>query len=321
MSHDLRDSIVDFMRLWSGKTEIPLTWFISRLGIAMSKYYDWKHRYGRMNEHNSWIPRDFWVEDWERQAILDFYAAHREDGYRRASFMMLDSDIVAVSPSTAYRVLKEAGLLALWPHKASDKGRGFFQPSKPHEHWHVDVSYLNICGTFYYLCSILDGYSRYLVHWELRESMTEADVEIVIQRGRERFPEVYPRVISDNGPQFIARDFKEFIRICGMTHVRTAPHYPQSNGKIERWHQSLKSEWIRKKTPISLEDTRRLVSEFVAYYNNVRLHSAIGYVAPRDKVEGREGLIFKERERKLAWAREQRRVNHHGQLQAMAASA
>ena len=103
------------------------------------------------------------------------------------------------------------------------KGKGFVQPLKPHEHWHVDVAYLNIAGTFYYLCSLLDGCSRYIVHWEIREAMTEADVEQIVQRARERFPGVTPRIISDNGPQFVAKDFKEFIRVCGMTHVKTSP--------------------------------------------------------------------------------------------------
>jgi transposase InsO family protein len=121
------------------------------------------------------------------------------------------------------------------------------------------VSYINISGTFYYLCSILDGCSRYIVNWDLRESMTEGDIEIILERGKELHPEAKPRIISDNGPQFIAKDFKEFIRISGMTHVRTSPYYPQSNGKIERWHKSLKGECIRPGTPLSLEDARRLV--------------------------------------------------------------
>src|SRR3989442_12959134 len=90
------------------------------------------------------------------------------------------------------------------------------------------------------------------------------------------------------GPQFIARDFKEFIRMCGMTHVRTSPFYPQSNGKIERWHQSLKSECVRPGVPLSIDDARRLVERYVNYYNRVRLHSAIGYVPQRDKLEGAE---------------------------------
>ena len=117
----------------------------------------------------------------------------------------------------------------------SKKGTGFVQPLRPHEHWHVDVTYINICGTFYYLCSLLDGYSRTIVHWEIHEAMTERDVEVIIQRAREKFPGVHPRIISDNGPQFIANDFKAFIRLCGMTHVRITPGYPQSNGKKERF--------------------------------------------------------------------------------------
>src|SRR5207247_7752915 len=132
--------------------------------------------------------------------------------------------------------------------------------------------------TFYYLCSVLDGVSRSIVNWDLRESMREADIEIILQAAKEKHPEARPRIISDNGPQFIARDFKGFIRISGMTHVRTSPYYPQSNGKIERWHQSLKEECIRPGTPLSLEDARRLVEGYVEHYNNVRLNSAIGLV-------------------------------------------
>jgi transposase InsO family protein len=305
--HDIRDSIVDFIRYWSEKTQIPVKLMLSWSSLPAGKYHEWNKRYGKVNEHNCWIPRDVWLEGWEKDAILNFYAEHSMDGYRRIAFMMLDADVVAVSPSTVYRVLKNAGVLRRWNGKATGKGRGFQQPESAHEHWHVDVSYLNICGTFYYLCSILDGYSRYIVHWEIRESMTEADVEIIIQRALERFPGVGPRIISDNGPQFIARDFKEFIRLSGMTHVRTRLFYPQSNGKIERWHQVLKSECIRPKTPLSLEDARRLVGEFVDYYNRVRLHSAIGYIAPVDKLKGREDSIFEKRDQKLAQARELRR--------------
>ena len=154
--------------------------------------------------------------------------------------------------------------------------------------------------------SVLDGCSRFLVHWELRESMKESDVEIVLQRAREKFPGETPRIISDNGPQFIARDFNEFIRLCGMTHVRTSPYYPQSNGKLERWHGTLKQDCLRPNVPLSLDDARQLVAQFVEHYNHVRLHSAIGYVTPADKLAGREQAIFAQRDQKLAAARERR---------------
>ena len=113
-------------------------------------------------------------------------------------------------------------------------------------------------------------------------------METILQRARESFPGVTPRIISDNGPQFIAKDFKEFIRIAGMTHVKTSPYYPQSNGKIERWHKTLKGECIRVQVPLSLDDARRIVADYVTHYNNVRLHSAIGYVTPKDKLDGRD---------------------------------
>jgi transposase InsO family protein len=286
------------------------------LGLATSKWHSWKDRYGRANEHNAWIPRDHWLEAAEKQAILEYHDAHPLEGYRRLTFMMLDADVVACSPASVYRVLKGAGLLDRHNRKPSSKGKGFAQPLKPHEHWHVDVSYLNIGGTFYYLCSILDGCSRYIVHWEIRETMTEADVEQIIQRARERFPGVTPRIISDNGPQFIAKDFKEFIRVCGMTHVRTSPYYPQSNGKIERWHRTIKGDCIRPETPLSVEDARRIVARYVEQYNTVRLHSALGYVTPQAKLEGREKVIFAARDRKLEQARERRKAQRHAARQA-----
>lgn len=170
------------------------------------------------------------------------------------------------------------------------------------------MAYINVSGTFYYLLCVLDGCSRYVVHWEIRESMTEAEVETILQRAREIFPDARPRIITDNGPQFIAKDFKEFIRIAGMTHVRTSPYYPQSNGKVERWNGTLKRECVRPKVPLDLEDARRIVSQYVMHYNEVRLHSAIGYVAPKDRLEGRQEDIFKERNRKLAQARERRKI-------------
>ena len=307
------------MRHWTEKTELPAKQFVAWLGIRESKFYDWRLRYGKVNEHNAWMPRDWWLEEWEKQAILKFHFDHPLEGYRRLTFMMLDANIVAVSPSSVYRVLRKAGLMDRRNVKPSRKGTGFEQPVQPHDHWHIDISYLNIAGTFYYMCSILDGCSRYIAHWEIRERMTENDVTTILQRAREKFPDARPRIISDNGPQFIAKDFKEFIRICGMTHVRTSPYYPQSNGKLERYHRTIKGDCIRVRTPLSLDEARRLVHEYVEHYNQVRLHSAIGYVAPQDRLLDRQQPIFDERDRKLAEARERRKAKRQAaQMQEVA---
>jgi len=306
VSPQIRDEVVDYMQHYMALTELPLNRLLGWLGIGRAKYYSWQSRYGQANAHNGKIPRGFWLEDWEKQAIIAYYLEHQSEGYRRVTFMMLDADIVAVSPSSTYRVLKGAGLMRKWERKKSKKGTGFNQPSAAHKHWHIDVSYLNICGTFYYFCGILDGYSRYIVHWEIRESMTEMDIEIILERAREKFPDATPRIISDNGPQFIAIDFKSYIKMCGMTHVRTSPFYPQSNGKLERFHGTLKQECVRPLTPLCLEDAMRSVSIFVDHYNDKRLHSAIGYVAPKDKLNGREENIFASRKQKLSDAKSAR---------------
>lgn len=296
------------MKHWKQRTELPQRRLLGWMELATSKFYQWRERYGQANEHNGLVPRDWWLTAEEQQAILAYHDRHPLEGYRRLAFMMLDDDVAAASPSTVYRVLKQAGRLDRRAVGPSKKGTGFVQPLQAHQHWHIDVSYINLAGTFYFLCTVLDGFSRYIVHWELRETMKEQEVETIVQRALEKFPGVTPRIISDNGPQFIARDFKEFIRVTGMTHVRTSPFYPQSNGKLERWHGSLKQECIRPACPADVEEARQRIAAFVDHYNHARLHSALAYITPADKLNGLGDVIFAERDRKLEEARERRRL-------------
>lgn len=302
----MRDKVVDYVRYWADRTEVTRGQILRWIGLASSTFSKWTRCYGQAYEHGGWVPRDHWLEDWEKRSIIEFHFEHPLDGYRRLTYMMLDANVVAVSASSVYRVLSEAGLLRRHNTKPSKKGSGFHQPLRPHQHWHLDIAYLNIRGTFYFIASLLDGYSRSVVHWEIREKMEERDVETIVQRARELYPGETPRIITDNGPQFIAKDFKEFIRICGMTHVRTSPFYPQSNGKLERYHRTLKSESIRPKTPLNVEDAKRVVGAFVKEYNEVRLHSALGYITPADMLAGRQLQIFAERDAKLEQARQRR---------------
>lgn len=308
MPHDIRDELIDFVRYWTNKTEKSATHLVKKIGITRSKYYDWIDRYGLENRHGTYVPRDSWILPEERQAIIDYHRLNPLNGYRRLAFMMIDSDVVCVSPKTVYRVLKMEGVLDKSTNKSSLKGTGFKQPLKPHQHWHIDVSYINICGTFFYLCSILDGFSRFIVHWELKESMKEKDIEIIIQKGLEKYPGSKPRIISDNGPQFVSRDFKKFVSLAGMDHVRTSPYYPQSNGKIERWHKELKQSCIRARRLDSYEAALTAVEEFVDEYNNTRLHAAIGYITPKDKMLGRAEEVQKMRDERLETARRKRKL-------------
>lgn len=306
---DIRDQVVDFINRLHERTGIQSTRLLKWLGLSRSKFYEWRKRFGKANEHNGKIPRDWWLEEWEKDAIIQYFIQHPRDGYRRLTYMMMDDDVMACAPSTVYRVLKDAGLMLKSTAKPSKKGTGFVQPQRPHQEWHIDVTYLNMSGTFYYLCSVLDGFSRFLVEWEIHQSMKEPDVEMLLQKALEKFPGVKPKLISDNGPQFIARDFKEFIRLSGMSHVRTSPYYPQSNGKQERVQGTIKQECIREKNPGTEEEAKRITGTFVDHYNDKRLHSAIGYVTPRAMLEGRAEEILSGREIKLAEARARRKAN------------
>lgn len=313
---DVRDEVIDCMERWSGWTGKPCQEIVQMIGITKSKFYQWRRRYGMANEHNGHVCRDHWLLPEEKQAIISYARSHPLEGYRRLTYMMIDANVVATSPATVYRIMKTEGLLGRWAPKNALRGKGFTQPGRPHQHWHTDISHVQAGDTHCYLCSVIDGYSRAVIAWNLSPSMKQHDVQIVIQRAHEQHPNERPRVISDNGSQFIAREFKQMLRLWNMEHVRTSTYYPQSNGKMERWFASLKSEAIRRHIPIGIDDARRIIGKYVQYYNHTRLHSAVGYVTPHDMLEGRQSQIHSLRDARLEAARERRR-----QLRLTAANA
>jgi transposase InsO family protein len=276
-------------------------------GINRCKFYDWKKRAGQPNRHNGKIPKKHWLTPEERDAIID-YARSRigdgtffvNEGYRRLTYQMIDEDIVYCSPSSVYRVLKSEDMLNRWnTSKSSSKGNGYRQPEKPHMEWHTDIKHVNFKGTFLFLISVMDGYSRYIVHHELRANMTEYDVELTVQKALEKHPGEKPRIISDNGGQYISKDFKDYIKQAGLRHTRTSVAYPQSNGKIERFHRSIEDECIRKKSMISMKDAVNIMASYIEYYNNERLHSSLYFLTPKDYIEGTADDKLKARENKL----------------------
>jgi len=305
---DIRNDVVETTIRLQRQTGIAIAGILGWLGITSSKYYDWVNRQGSESRHNGAIPKSHWLTQDEQTAILTFYEQYKSEGYRRLAWMMVDLNIAHVSPSSVYRILKKAGKLQRWnTTKASSKKKGFDQPTRPHEHWHVDISYIKIQSVFYYLICVLDGYSRFIVHFELRESMTEFDVQITLQRAHERYPHARPRIISDNGSQFICRDFLNFVQMCNFTHVRTSVNYPQSNGKIERFHKSIKHEHVRQTPYFSLQDAQLKMAEWIAYYNHERLHSAISYLTPFDMLSGQAEEKLEQRRIKLAQAAKKRK--------------
>jgi len=288
------------------KTNTPVNKLLGMMSLSSSKYYSWIDRFEQPNNHNCIIPKNHWILDWEREAIINYAGTHVGEGYRRLTYMMIDDDIAAVSPSTTYRVLKSAGLLNRWNKvKKSSKGTGFEQPIKLHQHWHTDIKYVNFRGTFLFLISVIDGYSRYIVHHELRMNMQEFDIEITIQRALEKYPLARPRLITDNGSQFISKDFAQYIKQVGLQHIRTSIAYPQSNGKIERYHRTIHQECLMTTSLIDL-DARKQIAEYIDYYNTKRLHSSLFYLTPDDFMNGRVDEKINLRNTKLQQAKKAR---------------
>lgn len=301
---DVRDNVVEFVNFIRLKTDIPLKGITPLLGISSSKYYSWIERKGVKNNHNGKTSKEHWCLDWEKEAIIVYAKSHPVEGYRRLTYKMIDDNVVAVSPATTYRILKAAGLLNRWNKvKSSSKGGGFNQPTAPHQHWHTDIKYVNYHGTFLFLISVIDGYSRYIVHHELRRSMQQFDVQLTLQRALEKYPGTKPRIISDNGPQFISKDFAEYLKLLELQHIRTSVAYPQSNGKIERYHRTIHQDCLMKTSLINLDDARKQISSYIDYYNNKRLHSSLFYLTPEDFLIDRVEEKLKVRERKLKEAK------------------
>lgn len=304
---EIRDQVTGYLYDMVIRTEIPITKLLETLELPKVKYYRWLKRSGSKNLHNGQIPKTHWLTPKEVEAVISYAKEHYttndfflRDGYRRLAYAMLDKDVVAASPSSIYRILKKEGLLNKWNvAKRSHKGKGFNQPDYPHKHWHTDIKYLNFNGTLLFLISVLDGYSRYVLHHEVRYHMAGYDVQLTVQKAKEKYPAANPRIITDNGAQYISKEFKAFIKNIEVTHIKTSVAYPQSNGKIERFHRTISEECLRTKSPITVEDFKEYIASYIKHYNAERLHASLSYLSPEDFLLGRQKEKLVIREEKL----------------------
>ena len=293
------------------------------IGLPRATYFRWLKTEGKGERKKSNTPKGHWLLQWETEKIIEYKRENPEIGYRRMAWMMVDQDIVAVSPTSVYRTLQRAGLSNRWTTAPGNGARrkGFVQPEQPHEQWHSDISYLNILGTHYFFISILDGYSRAIIHHEVRTDMTTVDVEIVTERALEKLPdglEQMPRLITDNGSQYVSAEFKNYLRERDISHSKARVNHPQSNGKIERFHKSLKEECVRVTPMANLEEARKLINDYVIDYNENRLHSALKYLTPADYLKGEKHIeqCLEERKKKLKEAAKARRISRQSEAQA-----
>ncbi len=167
---DIRDEVVDFIAFKKSQTGLSESDLLKLLSFERKKFYTWKQAYGRPWLYSCNLPSSEQITQKEKEAVISFYQAHPNDGYRRCAYMMIDQDIAYVQPSSVYRILTEANVMRSRTVKVSAKGNGFTQPLGPHEQWHSDITNVTCGDTVYHLISIIDGYSRAVIAWSLREN-------------------------------------------------------------------------------------------------------------------------------------------------------
>lgn len=290
-------------------------WAIQQLGISRATYYRWKARQsrGQLEDRHPDLRGTPGPLPEEVAAVVEYAKLHPRDGYRRLCWQMVDEDVAYLSPSAVYRILDRHDLLYRWKRTSPSAGKRPKEASYPDEVWHTDLMYLWVAGRWYFLVSVLDSYSRYIVAWELALTMAAEEVVLVVQSALEKRKGVRPRVVRDNGSQFVAKEWRQLVAHFDLVDIATKVRHPESNGRIERYHRSVREEGLTDAELGNMVKAREVIAEWVEYYNGKRLHAALNYLRPVDYYKGNPGVLLAERKRKLAEAAKRRRERQTNQ--------
>ena len=268
------------------------------LGIPKSSYYRW--RQGQPDSGNRKRPWNRIIPD-EEDKILTVARESPVLSSRQLSAWITDNAGFAVSESTVYRILRKEGLVKRQETQLSAAKEYHTKTTRPHQMWATDASYFRVVGWgYYYLVTVMDDYSRFILAWKLQKDMSANSLIEVIQEavdatGMTEVPvEDRTKLLSDNGAGYVSRAFRDYLHLVGIGHILAAPFHPQTNGKVERYQQSLKREvnQLPYELPGQLE---RAIADFVDYYNYRRYHKALGNVMPADVLYGRREQILERR--------------------------
>ena len=303
------------------QSHLPVKRTLEMLGIPKTTFYRWYERYLMLGEagleDRSPHPGRVWnrIPDAVRRRIVDLALEEPELSPRELAVRFTDTQNYFVSEASVYRLLRAHDLItspAFIIVKAADEFTE--KTSAPNQLWQTDFTYLKVIGWgWFYLSTILDDYSRYIIAWKLCTNMRASDVtdtlELALEASSCTSVTVHhkPRLLSDNGSSYISHDLARWLENKGMDHVRGAPNHPQTQGKIERWHQTLKNRILLENyyLPGDLEEA---VQAFVEYYNHKRYHESLANLTPADVYFGRDQIILSERRRIKAETLKQRRL-------------
>jgi putative transposase len=293
---------------------------LDQLGIHRSTFYKWYDSYIKFGESGlksgASKQRVIWnkIPQAIEHQIIEFSLENPTLSSREIAIRYTEVYQYFISESTVYRLLKKRGLLTAPSYVLLSAADEFENKTRRvNEMWQTDFTYFKIKGWgWYYLSTILDDYSRYIVHWELCSTMKASDairtVEQALNKARINEHE-QPRLLSDNGSCYISGELKSFLSKRSMEHIRGKPMHPQTQGKIERYHRTMKNS-ILLENYYSPEELERALNEFINYYNNNRLHESLGNLAPVDVYHNRGEQILKKRERIKEKTIFQRRIIH-----------
>lgn len=283
---------------------------LEELQVNRSSFYSWYDRYRKSGYDGlvnmSFSPNRFWnkIPESDKKKVVSLALEMPEKSPRELAWHITDREGYFISESSVYRILKSYDLVASPAYivmKASDK---FSSPTKQvNELWQTDFTYFKIIGWgWYYLSSVMDDYSRYIISWKLFTTMSADDVTETLDMALEKTGittvkiQQRPRLLSDNGPCYISGKLKDYLDEQGMSHTRGAPYHPQTQGKIERYHRTMKNVILLQKyfLPWELE---KEIEQFINYYNNQRYHESINNLIPRDVFYGRDREIITRRDK------------------------
>jgi putative transposase len=292
---------------------------LMELGVARSSYYRWRQA-GEMKPRGRPWNR---ITPNEEHRILAVAREFPELSSRQISVWITDHEGFAVSESTVYRILRREGLVKRIELDVAAAKEYHTRTSRPHQMWSTDCSYFMVPGWgYYYLVTVMDDYSRFVLGWKMQKDMAADSLIEVVQQavdttGMTGVPVVdRTKLLSDNGSGYISRAFNDYLRLVGIDHIRSAPFHPQTNGKIERYHESLKKQ-VNQLVYELPGDLEKAISEFIDYYNYRRYHVALGNVTPWDVLYGKREEILKRR-KEVQIATIQRRRNYNRGLNELA---
>jgi putative transposase len=282
---------------------------LRELDLSRSTFYDWYRRY-RDGGYEGLAdrpprPRRFWnyIPETVKQQVVTTALESPEKSPRQLAWKLTDTQGYFISESSVYRVLKRYDLVTSPAYVVLSARDRFPHPTKQvHELWQTDFTYFKIVGWgWYYLSTVLDDYSRYIIAWKLFPSMSTGDVKATLDLAVERSGvngvkvKIKPRLLSDNGPCYVSGELADYLAKQGLTHTRSAPYHPMTQGKIERYHRSLKN-LINLDHHYFPGELEREIEAFVEYYNRERYHESLNNLTPEDVYLGRNKAILSRRE-------------------------